>query len=664
MSVGNTSSEYGAKPYNQQPSAATLATASTVQLASPPSGTSLLDTSIPGIASSRSSQSLQSDFNNDGQEDLLWRNYATGDVAVWLMNQASIVTATAISVVKDLNWRIQGTGDFTGDRNTDILWRNYANGQNAIWVMNGTQLVTVNYLPTWNDSAWQAQGVADFNGDQKMDVLWRNYNTGQNQIWLMNGVTRLSTVDLPTTPGVNLTIEAIADLNQDGNADILWRNYLSGDNLVWLMNGTTVSSTITLTSVPDLNWQMQAVGDFNDDGKTDIFWRNLANGQNGIWLMNGLSLSQVISTTPATDRNWQVTFQETIVPSSLVTVSKVTFNGKEGAAGQFQIQLNQAPRVAVNLTFRTGTFVVVDADNNVVNGSQSSIRFTPQDWSSPRTVSFIAEADGSASDRLMGNTVSYSLAGGLTGSGVYDLGPATNTYSPDPNKFNIDLDFRNDYTGFWTPARRAIAQRAADDWASAIANEWSDLQLNSALSRLDNASGRTVTFNSKRYVDDLLIFINPYLGSSSNGSGDAGLGGPDYEFGGWVTSPTFYGLMPRVGQIAINPNVYANQPDQVLYQVILHEIGHVLGLVGLNWMGYTKSNLSNPTQATFQGEFARQVYGGNIPLQSQENGDFYHPASTVPSIMSYGYIYGLSAPSQLDYAMLADSGYQVYGVNA
>jgi len=31
-----------------------------------------------------------------------------------------------------------GTGDYNADNQTDILWRNGASGENAVWLMNGT----------------------------------------------------------------------------------------------------------------------------------------------------------------------------------------------------------------------------------------------------------------------------------------------------------------------------------------------------------------------------------------------------------------------------------------------------------------------------------------------------------------------------------------------
>jgi hypothetical protein len=42
-----------------------------------------------------------------------------------------------------------------------------------------------------------------------------------------------------------------------------------------------------------------------------------------------------------------------------------------------------------------------------------------------------------------------------------------------------------------------------------------------------------------------------------------------------------------------------------------------------------------------------------------------HPADTVQSIMSYGFVYNptTTQPYELDFGMLADSGYKISGIN-
>jgi hypothetical protein len=94
-----------------------------------------------------------------------------------------------------------GTGDFNGDGNTDILWRNYSTGENAVWLMNGTTELNSVLLRTIPANLnWDIVGTGNFNGDGNTDILWRNYSTGENAVWLMNGTTELNSVYLRTIP--------------------------------------------------------------------------------------------------------------------------------------------------------------------------------------------------------------------------------------------------------------------------------------------------------------------------------------------------------------------------------------------------------------------------------------------------------------------------------
>jgi hypothetical protein len=54
------------------------------------------------------------DFDGDGNTDVLWRNFTTGDVAVWFMNGPVFVAGVIVGniPVGGIGWRIIGTGDF------------------------------------------------------------------------------------------------------------------------------------------------------------------------------------------------------------------------------------------------------------------------------------------------------------------------------------------------------------------------------------------------------------------------------------------------------------------------------------------------------------------------------------------------------------------------
>src|SRR6266513_1921226 len=88
--------------------------------------------------------------------------------------------------------------DVDGDCKSDIVWRNSATGQNNLWLMNGLTIASQGLLTTMAGPAWQVQGVGDFDGDGRADILWRNLSTGENTIWLMNGLTISSQGSLST----------------------------------------------------------------------------------------------------------------------------------------------------------------------------------------------------------------------------------------------------------------------------------------------------------------------------------------------------------------------------------------------------------------------------------------------------------------------------------
>jgi methionine-rich copper-binding protein CopC len=239
------------------------------------------------------------DFAGDGKSDILWRNTATGQSAVW--DNGNSANGHFLTTVADPNWKMVGIGDFGGDAKADMLWRNTATGQNAVW--DSGDSATGHFLTTIADLNWKLAGIGDFGGDGKSDILWRNSATGQNAVW-DNGNSAgghfLATIGDP-----NWKLAGIADFGGDGKADILWRNSATGQNAVW-DSGDSATGRF-LTTVADQNWKVAQIGDFLSDGKADILWRNTATGQNAMW-DNGDSAGGHFLTTVA-DLNWHITSQ-------------------------------------------------------------------------------------------------------------------------------------------------------------------------------------------------------------------------------------------------------------------------------------------------------------------------------------------------------------------
>ena len=83
--------------------------------------------------------------------------------------------------------------DFNNDGNSDILFHNNS-GSVAMWQMDGMKLIANVGVGTQARS-WHAADAFDFNGDGKADILWHNDN-GQVQLWQMDGAKATQKLDL------------------------------------------------------------------------------------------------------------------------------------------------------------------------------------------------------------------------------------------------------------------------------------------------------------------------------------------------------------------------------------------------------------------------------------------------------------------------------------
>src|SRR5437016_1922351 len=209
------------------------------------------------------------DFDGDGRDDVLWRNLATGENYIWLMNGWTIASGGLIRTVADQAWQVKGIGDFDGDGKADILWRNAAAGENYLWPMNGLTIASVGFLRTVADLAWQVKGIGDFNGDHKADILWRNSSTGENYLYVMNGLTIASEGYLRTVADQAWQVKAVGDFNGDGKADILWRNTVTGEDYAYFMNGSAIASEGSLTTAADLYWMPRSATTLADETGLD-----------------------------------------------------------------------------------------------------------------------------------------------------------------------------------------------------------------------------------------------------------------------------------------------------------------------------------------------------------------------------------------------------------
>jgi Calx-beta domain/FG-GAP-like repeat len=262
---------------------------------------------------------IERNISLDGSSDILWRNYQSGETALWQLNRTPTVTSADIITIGDAsNWRSEASADFNNDGYLDLLWRNYRTGENAVWLMQSGALLSALYLQTVSDVAWQIQGTADFTADGQADILWRHQRTGELAIWQMNGTQLVKGINLSTVADVNWQVLAVSDFSNDRSPDLLWQNRVTGETGIWVMNGTQFVRADLLPTVQDRDWRFAGIGDFNADRQSDLAWHNQRTGQTAIWEMNGTQLLRGSFVDINTDTIWE-------------TQAVADFNGDGGA---------------------------------------------------------------------------------------------------------------------------------------------------------------------------------------------------------------------------------------------------------------------------------------------------------------------------------------------
>ncbi len=253
------------------------------------------------------------DVNGDGLSDLVWRQTQTGDVAVWwafipdtLYVYLSMNPGSVVASAVPLAWQIVGVRDLDGDGKADLVWRHSQTGDVAVWLMDGATVKKGPVVASGVPLAWQIVGAGDLDGDGKADMVWRHTQTGDVAVWLMNGVTVKQGPVVAAGVPLAWQISGVGDLDGDGKADLVWRHAQTGDVAAWLMNGVTVKQGPVVASGVPLTWQIVKVGDVDGDGKADLVWRQTQTGDVAVWLMDGVTVKKGPVVASGVPLAWQI----------------------------------------------------------------------------------------------------------------------------------------------------------------------------------------------------------------------------------------------------------------------------------------------------------------------------------------------------------------------
>lgn len=526
----------------------------------------------------------------------------------------------------------------------DIIWRHSRSGHVLGWFLDQLQVQQSQAVgDIVADANWQIEGTGDFNSDGQEDILWRHQSVGQVVVWYMNnGQLQRGGLVGEVVPDTQWKIQGVGDFNQDGHDDILWRHYASGQVVAWHMDGAGKIQTGALLGevVPDLNWRIEGVGDFNGDGLEDLLWRHYASGQNVAWHLNaqgGIASSALVGPV-VSDLNWQI---EGV--------------GDLNGDGEMDILLRH---------YGSGQNLGWLMNDHQVVGAQ-----------------LIGPAVPDAEWRPLLSRRSLVVPGAIAQSAAPEAvqtEPPTPASPPpagppvaSPPSFDIEIDYRFDSKGWFTPERRASLEAAARIWEAIIQDEFTEVPAGTATPFVRHpetgqyiSTGGNNIYLTTSPIDDLRIFV----GTRDLGRGSLGQGGAS---GYYLNENRYVGddFEPWLGTITFNSEAnwfFDDSPETIepglngksdFLSTALHEIGHVLGFsASIEAFSAHLDGANN-----FAGPNARAVNGGNaIPLTGSHIRDGYEFNGSGETLLDPVSFAGMrQLPTRLDIAILDDIGYQV-----
>ena len=229
----------------------------------------------------------RSDFNGDGEPDVLLRSSTTAQGSSWILATLvgkKIGSEGEIALATGDDWSLISTDDFDGDSKADALFRNDVDGSWMVYLLDGLTVRGSRLLDMSDDLADSVAGTADFNNDGRSDVLLRRAN-GTWLIYLLNGVGTPKSGRPKLPKSARSTVAAIADFDGNGTADVMMRDDSGRWNFFGL-DGTKVRIKGMVAMSRDTDSVLASHADFNGDGKADALLRN-ADGTWHLYTLDG-----------------------------------------------------------------------------------------------------------------------------------------------------------------------------------------------------------------------------------------------------------------------------------------------------------------------------------------------------------------------------------------
>ena len=362
--------------------------------------------------------------------------------------------------------------------------------------------------------------------------------------------------------------------------------------------------------------------------------------ETGSYTMNALFYSDDSNTWGgATALSWVV-----LNTSGSLGIDRIGWIENLNDKDYFKVQVNKPGVLTV---FTTGNIDTRGRIHDIGNGDVPYLWASDEDSGNGNNFGIVSE--------VLPGTYYIEVDGYNTGS--YDLhvrfeADQESTSGMSGGNFNIELVFVNDND--FTSSQKAVFQQAARHWMSIITEDLRDTDFSTnPYNEWDVDLGTWIRVNDT--VDDLRIFVRA---TSIDGSGDAlGRAGPF-----WIRRDT---SLPILGKICLDTaDLQRIEDEGLLRTVILHEMGHVLG-IGALWdnldlLHGSSSNrhFTGPLSIqAFNNAGGRNYNGAKVPTES--DGGHWRESVLGTELMTPRFNYDANPLSAITIQSLADLGYHV-----
>lgn len=211
-----------------------------------------------------------SDFNLDGNQDILLFNPKTSQTEAILMNLTAAKNGTLENSILPgptlpSGFSVAGIGDFNLDGSFDLLIANSGGQTKVIFLKKNMELLGADLASSTQDgptlpTGFQPAGAGDFNDDGMADILLFNPKTRQTEVMFLNGLAQISVKAGPVAPKGFVLVGASA-FDNNRSLDLLLFNKANGQTKFFLMDGATfTASPAKPVKGPTLTVGSQVVG--------------------------------------------------------------------------------------------------------------------------------------------------------------------------------------------------------------------------------------------------------------------------------------------------------------------------------------------------------------------------------------------------------------------